>query len=95
MRYNRQAHFRADHGKHGGTQRRNGKRGETLRIEVPAGTVVRDAETGDVLADVTTEGQEVTLVEGGRGGRGNTHFSNSVNQAPALLNEVSQEKRCG
>ena len=84
MRFNRQAHFRAEHGTHGGTQRRNGKRGETLRIEVPAGTVIRDAETGDVLADITSEEQEVTLLEGGRGGRGNTHFTNSVNQAPRI-----------
>ena len=84
MRFNRQAHFKAEHGKHGGTQKRNGKRGETLRIEVPAGTVIRDAETGTVLADITSEEQEITLLKGGKGGRGNTHFASSVNQAPRI-----------
>ena len=84
MRFNRQVHFRAEHGKHGGTQKRNGKRGETLRIEVPAGTVIRDAETNAVLADITAEDQEVVLLRGGRGGRGNTHFTSSVNQAPRI-----------
>lgn len=84
MRFNRQAHFKAGHGKHGGTQKRNGKRGETLRIEVPAGTVIRDAETGAVLADITSEEQEITLLQGGKGGRGNTHFASSVNQAPRI-----------
>lgn len=84
MRFNRQIHFRAEHGTHGATQRRNGKRGKTLRIEVPDGTVIRDAETDVVLADITSEEQEVVLIEGGRGGRGNTHFTNSVNQAPRI-----------
>lgn len=84
MRFNRQVHFKAEHGTHGGTQRRNGRRGQTLRIEVPAGTVIRDAETGVVLADITSEDQEVVLLQGGRGGRGNTHFTNSVNQAPRI-----------
>jgi GTPase len=84
MRFNRQVHYKAKHGTHGATQRRNGKRGETLRIEVPAGTVIRNAETGVVLADITSEDQEVVLLQGGRGGRGNTHFTNSVNQAPRI-----------
>jgi GTP-binding protein len=84
MRFNRQAHFKAEHGKHGGTQRRNGKRGETLQIEVPQGTVIRDAETGAMLADITSEEQEITVLKGGKGGRGNTHFVSSVNQAPRI-----------
>ncbi len=84
MRFNRQAHFKADHGTHGGTQRRNGKRGETLRVEVPAGTVIRDAETGAILADITSEEQEILVLKGGQGGRGNTHFTSSVNQAPRI-----------
>lgn len=84
MRFNRQAHFKAEHGTHGGKQNRSGKRGETLRVEVPAGTVIRDAETGDVLADITSEDQEITLLKGGKGGRGNSHFASSVNQAPRI-----------
>ncbi len=84
MRFNRQAHFKAEHGTHGGTKDRHGKRGETLRIEVPEGTVIRDAETGDVLADITSEEQEITLLRGGKGGRGNARFASSVNQAPRI-----------
>ena len=84
MRFNRQAHFKAEHGTHGSKQNRSGKRGETLRIEVPTGTVIRDAETGAVLADITSEEQEITMLEGGKGGRGNSHFTNSVNQAPRI-----------
>lgn len=84
MRFNRQVHFKAEHGKHGGTQKRNGRRGETLRIEVPAGTVIRDEETGAVLADITSEEQEVMVLPGGKGGRGNIHFTSSVNQAPRI-----------
>ncbi|GJM41211.1 MAG: GTPase ObgE [Ardenticatenaceae bacterium] len=84
MRFNRQAHFKAEHGKHGNTQRRYGRRGEPLRIEVPTGTVIRDAETGQILADITSEDQEITVLKGGRGGRGNIHFASSVNQAPRI-----------
>ncbi|WP_420632301.1 GTPase ObgE [Candidatus Leptofilum sp.] len=84
MRFNRQAHFKAGHGKHGNTQKRNGKRGEHLRIEVPTGTVIRDAETSQVLADITSEEQEITVLKGGKGGRGNIHFASSVNQAPRI-----------
>ena len=84
MRFNRQAHFKAEHGTHGGKQNRSGKRGETLRIEVPSGTVIRDAETGAVLADITSEDQEITVLQGGKGGRGNSHFASSVNQAPRI-----------
>ncbi|MBK8900740.1 MAG: GTPase ObgE [Anaerolineaceae bacterium] len=84
MRFNRQAHFKAEHGTHGSKQNRSGKRGETLRIEVPAGTVIRDAETGAILADITSEDQEITVLHGGKGGRGNSHFTSSVNQAPRI-----------
>ncbi|MCA9953710.1 MAG: GTPase ObgE [Anaerolineales bacterium] len=84
MRFNRQAHFKAEHGTHGSKQNRSGKRGETLRIEVPSGTVIRDAETGAVLADITSEDQEITVLQGGKGGRGNSHFASSVNQAPRI-----------
>ena len=84
MLFNRQVHFKAEHGTHGSKQNRSGKRGETLRVAVPAGTVIRDAETGAVLADITSEDQEIILLEGGKGGRGNSHFASSVNQAPRV-----------
>ncbi|MCA9916428.1 MAG: GTPase ObgE [Anaerolineales bacterium] len=84
MQFNRQAHFKAEHGTHGGTQNRHGKRGEDLRIEVPAGTVIRDAATGNLLADITSEDQEILVLQGGKGGRGNARFTSSVNQAPRI-----------
>lgn len=84
MRFNRQAHFKAEHGTHGSKANRHGKRGENLRIEVPIGTVIRDAETGNLLADITSEDQEVLVLQGGKGGRGNARFASSVNQAPRI-----------
>ncbi|MEZ4590713.1 MAG: GTPase ObgE [Chloroflexota bacterium] len=84
MQFNRQAHFKAEHGVHGGKANRHGKRGENLRIEVPIGTVIRDAETGNLLADITSEEQEVLVLQGGQGGRGNARFASSVNQAPRI-----------
>ena len=94
MRFNRQAHFKAEHGTHGGTQKRNGKRGEDLIIEVPIGTVIRDAETGTILADITSEEHKIMALEGGKGGRGNVHFASSVNQAPRIAErgEPGEEK---
>lgn len=79
-----QKHYRAGNGVHGTVQRMTGANGEDLRIEVPAGTIIRNAETGDILADLTEVGQEVVLLAGGRGGRGNIHFANSRNQAPRV-----------
>jgi GTP-binding protein len=84
IHFHKQVHFKAGHGKHGNTKKRHGRTGETCRIQVPTGTVIKDAETGQLLADITAAGQEVTILRGGRGGRGNTHFANSVNQAPRL-----------
>ena len=83
-RFQKQVHYRAEHGKHGNTKRRTGANGPSLRIEVPPGTIIRRAETDELLADLTEVGQEVTVVRGGRGGRGNIHFANSVNQAPRV-----------
>ncbi len=84
IKFHRQVHFRAGDGVHGGKANKTGANGETLYLEVPPGTVIRHAETGDLLADLTAEGQEASLLTGGRGGRGNARFANSVNQAPRL-----------
>jgi len=84
IRFYRSNHYRAGHGKHGSTKRRHGAQGEPIRLPVPVGTVVRDAASGAVLADLIEPGQEVVIVQGGRGGRGNVHFATSVNQAPRL-----------
>jgi GTPase len=82
--FHRKAHFRAGHGGHGGRKRMSGASGDTLRLEVPPGTVVRDAESGELLADLTHPDDEALLLRGGRGGRGNVHFTSSVQQAPRL-----------
>ncbi len=84
FRFNKQVHYRADHGKHGNTKNRTGAQGQNLTIEVPPGTIIRNAETKELLADLTEVGQEVVILRGGRGGRGNIHFANSVNQAPRI-----------
>lgn len=84
IRFHKGNHFRAGDAGHGSTKNRTGANGETLRLEVPPGTIIRDAETGDLIADMTQETQEITILRGGRGGRGNVHFANSVNQAPRI-----------
>ena len=93
IRYHRGNHFRAGDGRHGNTKRRTGASGESLRLEVPAGTIIRDAKTGQQLVDLTAPDQEITVLRGGRGGRGNIHFASSVNQAPriAYRGEPGQE----
>ncbi len=84
VRFHRRNHFRADHGKNGNPKRQTGASGKDVILEVPAGTVIRDADSGDLLADLTQPDQEFILIKGGRGGRGNIHFSSSRNQAPRL-----------
>lgn len=74
--------WKADSGQPGGTNDCTGADGEDLEIETPVGTVVRLAETGEVLADLVVSGQRVILAAGGRGGRGNAAFKSSVEQAP-------------
>jgi len=75
-------HFKAGHGGHGSKSRSTGADGEDVYVDVPLGTVVRDSETNDILFEITDNNEEVILCEGGRGGRGNWHFKNSVNQTP-------------
>ncbi|HDD45456.1 MAG TPA: GTPase ObgE [Candidatus Desulfofervidus auxilii] len=75
-------HFRAKNGQHGRGKRQKGKDGEDLIIEVPVGTVVWDAETGKMLADLVEAGQKVIVAKGGKGGLGNWHFATPTRQAP-------------
>lgn len=84
LQFQNQIHFRAGHGGHGGPNCRQGKDGTDLVIHVPVGTVVRDAETGEILADLATDGAEARIARGGRGGRGNKAFTNSARQAPRI-----------
>lgn len=75
-------HFKAGHGEHGSKQRSTGADGEDVYLEVPLGTVVKDAETDETLFEITEHDEEKMLVEGGMGGRGNWHFKSSTNQTP-------------
>ncbi len=94
VRFHRKNHFRAGDGGHGRGKRMTGADGDTLRLQVPPGTTIRDAESGELLADLTQPDQEALILEGGRGGRGNTRFASSTNQAPRLAErgEPGQER---
>lgn len=87
-------HIHAGDGEGGSLSRSFGKEGEDKIIDVPCGTVVYDAETGEFLCDITHDGEEVTLIKGGRGGLGNWHFRTATNQTPrfAQPGEPSIEK---
>lgn len=83
-RFRHQRHIRAQNGGRGGPNRRKGKDGEDAVVPVPPGTVVRDAETGEVLGDLVEPGQRLVVARGGRGGRGNARFATPQNQAPRM-----------
>ncbi len=80
LKYKR--HIFASHGGSGGKQGSSGADGEDRVIEVPLGTIAKDAETGEVLFEITEHDQEIVLVKGGRGGLGNMNFKTSTNQTP-------------
>lgn len=92
FRYKRK--FIGKNGEPGGTKNCYGQNAEPLLIKVPPGTLIKDAETGKTLADLTEAGEKAVLAKGGRGGRGNARFSNSVNRAPtfAELGEPGESK---
>jgi len=92
--FQRQQHWRAEAGGNGLGKNQQGKRGQDLLIPVPPGTVVRDVETGQVLADLVEDEQTVLVAKGGRGGRGNAFFASPTNQAPRLAEkgEPGQER---
>ena len=80
LRYKK--HIFAEHGGAGSGNHKHGKDGESKIVEVPLGTIAKDAETGKQLCEITEDGQEFVLVKGGIGGRGNSHFKSSTNQSP-------------
>lgn len=77
-----QRHQMAENGEGGSGAKSHGRNGRDIVLDVPLGTVAKEAETGAVVAEVTEDGQEVILVRGGRGGLGNWHFRTATNQAP-------------
>lgn len=78
------AHFKAPRGQHGRGSNMHGADAADLVVRVPAGTVVKDAETGAVIADLTGHGQRLIAAQGGRGGRGNARFLSNINRVPRL-----------
>ena len=86
--------FKAQNGENGSGNHKYGKSGEDLYIKVPAGTIIKDAETGKVVADLSQEGQVELVLKGGRGGKGNSHFATATRQVPrfAEAGEDGEEK---
>ena len=77
-----QKHIKAGHGESGGKQRSTGADGEDIILEVPLGTIARDAETGEFIFEITKHGESQILMKGGRGGLGNDHFKSATHQTP-------------
>ena len=75
-------HVKAEHGGNGSKQRSFGAQGTDEYIDVPLGTVIRDTETNEIIKEITEDGQEFIIAEGGKGGLGNWHFKSSTNQTP-------------
>ncbi len=75
-------HFKAEHGLAGGKSTSTGADGEDVYIDVPLGTVVRDKESNEILFEVTENGEEKIVAQGGRGGKGNAHFKSATQQTP-------------
>jgi GTP-binding protein len=92
FRYNR--HFKAKNGENGMSKGMHGRGSEDLLVEVPPGTMVKDKETGALIADLTEQGQTVVVAKGGRGGRGNIRFATPKNPAPEIAEngEPGEEK---
>ena len=76
------SHFLAERGAHGMGKNKHGRNGADLVILVPLGSQVKDNETDEVIADLVTDGQNIVVAEGGKGGHGNTHFASSTNRTP-------------
>ncbi|HET6596015.1 MAG TPA: GTPase ObgE [Anaerolineales bacterium] len=86
--------FKAEEGAKGGPSQMTGRNGKDLVLPVPPGTSLFDAETGELIGDLTERGEKLTVLKGGRGGRGNQHFATSRNQVPrtAEKGEPAQER---
>jgi len=88
-----QQHYVAPRGRHGKGKQQHGKNGNDLKVPVPAGTVVRDAETGEILKDLAVPGDRFIAARGGRGGKGNAAFKSSTNRAPQYAQPGEEGER--
>ena len=95
FRYNKK--YKAENGQHGSGSKCNGKYGQDIYIGVPRGTVIKDAETGKIVADLSEPDQVELILKGGRGGKGNMHFATATRQAPRFAQdgERGEEKEKG
>jgi GTP-binding protein len=93
--YSYQQHYKAERGEHGQGRSRTGRDGSDLLLRVPVGTVVRDADTGELLGELIEDGTELVVARGGRGGRGNEAFATPTNRAPTHWEpgEEGEERR--
>jgi len=87
-------HFKAERGTHGMGKNQHGAWGQDLLVKVPVGTIVRDDDTGEILADLTVAGQQIIIAKGGRGGKGNSRFATATHKAPSMAEngESGQER---
>lgn len=94
MDFKYRRHFKGERGKHGQGKNMHGAGGQDIIIRVPAGTVIKDDASEEVIADLTNHGQTVVVARGGRGGRGNARFATAANKAPSIAEngEPGEEK---
>ena len=85
-----QSHFAAERGQHGMGRKKHGRNGAECIVNVPVGSLISDAETDEILADLVEEGQSIIAAKGGAGGRGNSHFASSTNRAPRIAGRGKQ-----
>ena len=86
--------LKAENGRQGGPNRQQGRNGKDLILKVPCGTLVKDANSGEVLHDFTKDGEEWVICKGGRGGRGNDSFKSPTNRAPNTCTEGTEGEAC-
>lgn len=93
--YKYKSSYKAQNGEHGKGKKQHGKDGEDLLLKVPVGTVVKDADTGELIADLREPYQRVVVARGGKGGRGNAHFATPTRQAPRFAEpgEKGEQRR--
>jgi GTP-binding protein len=94
INYRYHQHFKATAGQPGAKQKMHGAKGNDIVLKVPCGTIIRDAESGELIADLVEADQRVMVARGGRGGLGNVHFATATHQAPreAQLGELGEER---
>ncbi len=93
MDFKYKSFYKTENGSDGRGANKHGKDGKVLILKVPLGTTIKDAETGEVSADLTTDKEQIVIAQGGKGGRGNTHFKSSTDRAPRKYEEGEAGER--